>query len=93
MGTLIRKLSSRKLWAAVVGIVTGLGLVFGLDEGIISTVSGAVVAVASVITYIITEGKVDAAAVKTAVESVQTAVESVQASTGTTATTGDGGAA
>lgn len=88
MSTLLKKLSSRKLWAAVVGIATGLGLVFGLDENIISTVSGAVVALASVITYIITEGKVDAAAVKTAVESVQTAVETIQ-----TGTTGDGGAA
>jgi phage shock protein PspC (stress-responsive transcriptional regulator) len=81
MNTLIKKLSSRKLWAAVVGIATGLGMVFGLDEGVISTVSGAVVAVASVITYIITEGKVDAAAVKMAVESVQEAAAAV---TGTT---------
>lgn len=77
MSTIIKKLSSRKMWAAVVGIVTGLGMVFGLDEGIISTVSGAVVAVASVITYIITEGMVDAAAVKKAVESVQEAVDAV----------------
>jgi hypothetical protein len=56
-------------------------MVFGLDEGVISTVSGAVVAVASVITYIITDGKGDAAAVKTAVESVQEAAAAV---TGTT---------
>ncbi|MEL4106768.1 hypothetical protein AAFA46_08035 [Oscillospiraceae bacterium WX1] len=77
MSIILKKLSSRKLWAAIVGIVTGLSMVFGLDEGIISTVSGAVMAVASVITYIITEGKVDAAAVKSAVESVQKAVSSV----------------
>ncbi|MDD3347321.1 MAG: hypothetical protein PHI30_06440 [Oscillibacter sp.] len=77
MSTIIKKLSSRKLWAAVVGIATGLGLVFGLDEGIISTVSGAVVAVASVVTYIITEGKIDSAAVKKAVEGVQNAVEAI----------------
>ena len=38
-----RKLSSRKLWAAVAGIVTGLTMVFGLDEGAISSVAGAVV--------------------------------------------------
>ena len=59
-----RKLSSRKLWAAVAGIVTGLAMVFGLDEGTISSVAGAVVSVASVLAYIITEGKVDAAGVK-----------------------------
>ena len=42
-----RKLSSRKLWAAMAGIVTGL---------------------ASVVSYIITEGKVDAAGVKKTAE-------------------------
>lgn len=68
-----RKLSSRKLWAAVAGVVTGLAMVFGLDEGTISAVAGAVVSMASVITYIITEGKVDAAGVKQAVDSVQNA--------------------
>ena len=59
-----RKLSSRKLWAAMAGIVTGLAMVFGLDESTISSVAGAVVSVASVVSYIITEGKVDAAGVK-----------------------------
>ena len=59
-----RKLSSRKLWAAAAGIITGLAMVFGLDEGTISSVAGAVVSVASVVSYIITEGKVDAAGVK-----------------------------
>ncbi len=64
METLKRKLSSRKLWAAVAGLAAGLALVFGLDEEIISTVAGAVVSAASIIVYIMTEGKVDAAAVK-----------------------------
>ena len=59
-----RKLSSRKLWAAVVGIITGLAMVFGLDESTINSVAGAVVSVASVVAYIITEGKVDAANAK-----------------------------
>ena len=62
------KLSSRKLWAAVAGIVTGLAMVFGLDEGTISSVAGAVVSVASVLAYIVTEGKVDAQSVKTTAE-------------------------
>ena len=33
-------------------------MVFGLDESTISSVAGAVVSVASVVAYIITEGKV-----------------------------------
>lgn len=72
-----RKLSSRKLWAAVAGIVTGLAMVFGLDQGVISNVAGAVVSMASVVAYIMAEGKVDAESVKKAVEDVQTAVEAV----------------
>ena len=75
METLKRKLTSRKLWAAVAGIVTGLAMVFGLDENVITSVAGAVVSLASVITYIMTEGKVDAAAVKGAVDGVQSAIE------------------
>lgn len=84
METLKRKLSSRKLWAAVAGVITGLAMVFGLDEGVITSVSGAVVSVASVVAYIITEGRVDAAAVKTAVEDMQAAVGAVTTTDGVT---------
>ena len=73
-----RKLSSRKLWAAVAGIVTGLAMVFGLDEGTISNVAGAVVSVASVVAYIIAEGRVDAEGVKKAVDDVQDAVDDMK---------------
>lgn len=78
MGTLKTKLTSRKLWAAVAGLVAGLAMIFGLDETVVTTVSGAVVSIASVITYIITEGRVDAEGVKVAVESVQDAVEVIK---------------
>ena len=61
-----RKLSSRKLWAAIAGVVTGLAMVFKLDESTISSVAGAVVSVASVVSYIITEGKLDAESIKKA---------------------------
>lgn len=70
-----KKLSSRKLWAAVVGVVTGLAMVFGLDENVISSVAGAVVSLASVITYIVTEGKIDAESVKNAIEDVGEVIE------------------
>lgn len=80
METLKRKLSSRKLWAAIAGVITGLAMVFGLDENVISTVSGAVVSVVSLVTYIIAEGKVDAAAVKNATQNVQNAVDVVKES-------------
>lgn len=73
-----QKLSSRKLWAAAAGIVTGLAMVFGLDEGTISNVAGAVVSVASIVAYIITEGDVDAQRVKQAVEDAKKAAEAVR---------------
>lgn len=79
-----QKLSSRKLWASLVGVVVGLAMVFGLDEGVINTVAGAIVSVMSVITYIITEGKVDAAAVGKATEKVQDAIDQVESLDDTT---------
>ena len=60
----LRKLASRKLWMALAGVATGVAMLLGIEGSEISTVAGAVTAVASVITYIVTEGKVDAAAVK-----------------------------
>ena len=78
MNNIVRKLSSRKLWAAVAGVVTGLAMVFGLDETVISTVAGAVVSVMSVVTYIITEGKIDAEGVKNAIEDIQNGIEVVE---------------
>ena len=84
MKTFKDKITSRKFLAAIAGLVTGLAMVFGLDESIISQVSGAVVSVASVIAYIITEGKIDAAAVGDAAEDVAEAVDSVMNSVTTT---------
>lgn len=91
MGDLKRKLSSRKLWAAVAGVIAGLAMVFGLDEGVITSVSGAVVSVASIIVYIITEGRVDAAAVKTAVEDVQKAGDALASGVSPRPADGTGG--
>ena len=74
MNTVLQKLSSRKLWTALAGIAAGLALAFGLDQEAVASTAGAVV---SVVTYIVTEGRIDAAAVKTAIEDVQEAVEEV----------------
>lgn len=78
METVKRKLSSRKLWAAIVGVVMGIAMVFGLDEGVVTDVAGAVVSIASVITYIVTEGKVDANAVKETIEIVGDVVSELE---------------
>ena len=72
-----RKLSSRKLWACIVGVGMGVAIAFGLDEGTISTISGAVTSLISIITYVLTEGKIDAAAVNQAYVDVETIVDEV----------------
>lgn len=78
MGELLRKLSSRKLWAAVAGIVTGLAMVFGLEENVITTAAGAVVSLASVVTYIVAEGRVDAESVKRAADAAISAADALR---------------
>lgn len=77
MKNFLKKLSSRKLWAAVAGLVAGLAIAFGLDESVIASVAGAVVSVVSLVSYIVTEGKIDAAAVGNTVQAVQDAVQTI----------------
>ena len=73
-----QKLGSRKLWACVDGVGMGIALAFGLDEGTISTIAGAVTSLISILTYVITEGKVDAAAVNQAYVDIDSIVQEVQ---------------
>lgn len=57
---IIRKLTSRKFWLAVVALVTGLLAAFNVDAGTVEKVSGIIMSGASVVAYIIAEGLVDA---------------------------------
>lgn len=57
-----KKLSSRKLWAAIVGVVVGLAAAFGLDKSEWVQIAGVVTSAASVVAYIFGESKIDAAA-------------------------------
>ena len=57
-----RKLTSRKLWAAVVSFVTLLMLGLGYAESDATQVASIIMAGASVVAYIIGEGLVDASA-------------------------------
>lgn len=77
MQKLLRKLSSRKFWMAAAGLVTGIAMAFGVETSAVSTVAGAVTAVASIFAYILAEGTVDAASVKSAAEQVLSAAKIV----------------
>ncbi len=57
---MIRKLTSRKFWLAVAAFVTELILAFKGDAGLAETLSGMIMAGATVIAYIVGEGLVDA---------------------------------
>lgn len=58
--TIIRKLSSRKLWLAVALFVSGLITAFGGSEAEASTVTGCIMQGAAVLSYILAEGWADA---------------------------------
>ena len=55
------KLSSRKLWAAVVGIIVGLAAAFGIEENEYAQIVGVVGSVVSAVSYIFGESAVDTA--------------------------------
>lgn len=77
MSNFMRKLTSRKLWMAIAGVATGVAIALGVDGGDITNVAGAITAVASVITYIVTEGRIDAESVKNAIEATEDAVNTI----------------
>ena len=65
MNDIVRKLTSRKFLLALVGMVSGLALAFGVEGSeinqMVSTVGGILTALGSSVVYINAEAKVDAA--------------------------------
>jgi phage shock protein PspC (stress-responsive transcriptional regulator) len=61
MNTFLRKISSRKLWTAIAGVVVGIAALFGANESEWTAVAGVVGSIASCIAYIVGESKIDAA--------------------------------
>ena len=66
MNDTIRKLTSRKFLLALVGVVSGLALAFGVEGSeitqVVTAIGGIVTALGSAVAYIGAEAKVDAAA-------------------------------
>ena len=69
-----RKLSSRKLWIAIAGFVSGLIMVFGGTETMASTVSGVILQGAAILGYLIAEGLADSAHTSDVIEVVETEI-------------------
>lgn len=55
------KLTSRKFWMAIVGLVSGILVAMKMDEQTVTQITGIIMAAASVVAYIIGEGLADAA--------------------------------
>ena len=58
------RLTSRKFWVAVAGLVVGILALFDVDADTTQQISGVVMSLGSVIAYIAGEGFVDASAAK-----------------------------
>lgn len=59
-----QKLSSRKFWAAVAGVIVSVMVIFGSDAEAQERIAGAITATGTLAVYIFAEGSTDKAAVK-----------------------------
>ena len=59
-----QKLSSRKFWAAIAGIVTAILVILNTDELTIERTTALISAEGTLIAYILTEGSIDESALK-----------------------------
>lgn len=57
----VRKLSSRKFWVAVAGLISGLIIYFGGSTERATATEGIVMSIASIVVYLLAEGITDAA--------------------------------
>lgn len=73
------KLKSRKLWLALIGAASGVAIAFGVDATVVETVTGAAIALVSVVAYIVTEGKIDAASVDLGADFVKKILDAIEA--------------
>ena len=76
---LLNKFKSRKFLSCVAGVVIGVCMIFGLDENVVNTIAGAVTSIGSIVVYIYTEGKIDAAAIDGIKETVGKVTDAVDA--------------
>lgn len=59
-----QKLSSRKFWAAVSGVVISIMIIFGADSSTQERITGVITATGTLVCYILAEGAADTANIK-----------------------------
>ena len=62
----------------LLGVLSGIAIVFGIDMGEVSTIAGAVVSVISVVGYLIAEGKIDVERIRNTAVDIGDALEVIQ---------------
>lgn len=72
-----QKLTSRKFWAAIVGFITTILVVFNVDAMTTEQVVAMVTSAGVLIAYIVGEGMVDAARLDNEVDKAVAAIEKV----------------
>lgn len=65
----------KKIITMILGVLSGLAIAFGLDQGEVKIIAGAVVSVVSVAGYLIAEGKIDVERIKAAAQDVNEVIE------------------
>ena len=75
---ILRKLTSRKFWVGIAGIVSGLIMIFGFAETSAETIAGAIITIGSAVGYMISEGIVDAKNVGQVLEGAETIVKELK---------------
>ncbi len=56
----MKKLASRKLWVAIIGFVTAILVIFGVDEMRVEQICSLIGALGTLCAYIFAEGYIDA---------------------------------
>ena len=64
VGKILKKFTARKFLAMLSGVAVGLCLIFDVDADSLSRVAGAVTSLLSLVSYILTEGRLDLAALE-----------------------------
>lgn len=72
------KIKSRKLWLAILNAVAGIAIALGADNNIVQIALGAGLALLSAVSYIVVEGKVDAAAVDLSSDAIKKILDLVE---------------
>lgn len=75
----VKKLTSRKFIMAAMTAISGIAVLCGANRDVVTTIAGAAMALISALVYCITEGRIDAASVKSATGAVGDAAVSLGA--------------